>query len=179
MKLTKNEIKYLTLHKTLKLQIELVPSSCWFKNIKSIVEEEVWDGIRKQIYKKANYHCEICGEKGTAYPVACHEVWLYDDDNLIQKLGFFQAVCPACHEVKHIGLAGLNGNGEIAFNRFKKINNLKTEIAKKIVLAIFKETKIRSQQKWKTDINLLKDYGIDLVKLKNNIKKKQAHSAAK
>lgn len=38
-------------------------------------------------------------------PVECHEVWDYDDDRKIQRLERRVALCPACHEVKHAGLA--------------------------------------------------------------------------
>jgi len=56
--------------------------------------------------KKAENLCETCGGCGPQYPVECHEIWNYDDTRLIQKLDGLIALCPDCHEVKHIGLAG-------------------------------------------------------------------------
>jgi len=165
--LTDEEISLLKLHQTLKLQIELVPDSCWWDNVRSIVTKKQWDNIRKSVYLKANYQCEICGEKGTNHPVECHEVWIYDDTNLIQRLGYFQALCPLCHEVKHMGLAGLRGNRERAFNRFKTINQLDDDTARKIISAVFKQWKIRSLQQWKLDIEHLREYGLNPDELKD------------
>ena len=165
--LTDEEISLLNLHQTLKLQIELVPSSCWWSNVRSNVTNKQWDNIRKPVYLKANYNCEICGEKGTKHPVECHEVWIYDDTTLIQRLGHFQALCPLCHEVKHIGLAGVRGNEERAFNRFKTINQLDDNTARQIKSAVFKQWRIRSGQQWKLDIEHLKEYGLNPNELKD------------
>ncbi|MCL5030633.1 MAG: hypothetical protein M1480_16600, partial [Bacteroidetes bacterium] len=167
LRLTEKDKQLLARHKTLKLQIELVPSSCWFSNTRKNVKQSEWDRIRKSVYAKANYLCEICGGKGTRHPVECHEVWIYNDNNLTQTLGSFQAICPLCHEVKHIGLAGILGNGDRALNRFKKVNRLSKETAEKIVSVVFKEWKLRSGQKWELNINLLKEFGIDINNLKS------------
>lgn len=169
--LSDEEISYLKLHQTLKLQIELVPGSCWWSNVRSNVTKQQWDNIRKSVYIKANYNCEICGEKGTKHPVECHEVWIYDDTTLIQKLGYFQALCPLCHEVKHIGLAGIRGNGDRAFNRFKTINQLDDNIAKRIKSAVFRQWSIRSIKQWKLDIEHLKEYGLNPNDLKDKREK--------
>jgi hypothetical protein len=165
--LTNEEINFLKLHQTLKLQIELVPASFWWSNVRSNVTDKQWDNIRKRVYIKANYTCEICGEKGTNHPVECHEVWIYDDTNLLQRLGHFQALCPLCHEVKHIGLAGIRGNEDRAFNRFKTINQLDDNVARQIISAVFKQWRIRSGKQWKLDIEHLKEYGLNPNELKD------------
>lgn len=172
LQLASEEKKYLRLHKTLKLQIELVPRSCWFSNTRSNLKSSYWDRIRKYHYTKANNCCEICGGKGKKHPVECHEVWLYNEKTFTQKLGYFQAICPLCHEVKHIGLAGILGNGLRAFNRFKRINKLDKKTAKNIIDAVFKQWRIRSQYKWKLDIERLKKYGIDTKELYSKSKQK-------
>lgn len=160
------------IHGTLKLQIELVPSSCFWSNIRSYLKQSQWDKIRKQVYEKANYCCEICGEQGIYYPVACHEVWKYDDIEGIQTLSHFQALCMSCHDVKHIGYAKNQGRGEQAFNHFKKINQLEHNLAKNIIkgtIAYHKST--RDKKEWKLDIEHLKEYGIspeEVVKYQKN-----------
>lgn len=100
----------------LKLEIELVPRSSWFQNIRTEVKESEWDRIRYVTYGLANYSCEICGEKGSKHPVECHEVWQYNDVNLIQSLIKFEALCPLCHQVKHIGLTSKLGSYKRALN---------------------------------------------------------------
>ena len=69
----------------IKLTIELVPKTCWFSNVRDHVSVAQWDTIRKQVYVKANYFCQICGSRGTKWPVECHEVWDYDDKKHIHE----------------------------------------------------------------------------------------------
>src|SRR5579872_3039063 len=150
--ITNSEQISLDYHSTLKLQVELVPGSCFWSNVRSNVTRTQWDKIRHAVYQKANYTCEICGGKGTQHPVECHEVWVYDDVTLTQRLSFFQAICPLCHEVKHIGLAGVRGYGERATTRFQEVNALKKTSAEKILAAVWKQWRIRSRQEWILDI---------------------------
>lgn len=167
--LTIEEQKILEHHSTLKLQIELVPSTCFWSNVRSNVKAGQWDKIRKVVYQKANFLCEICGGVGTRHPVECHEVWVYEEVTLTQRLNFFQSLCPLCHEVKHIGLAGIRGNGERAFNRLKEINQLDEATARQIKIVVFKQWKIRSLQEWKLDIEHLKEWNIDLKELNEQL----------
>lgn len=162
--LSEEEKELLVQHKTLKLLIELVPKTCWYSNVRSIVKQSQWVKIRKEVYAKANFLCEICGEQGTRHPVECHEVWAYDEEILTQRLDHFLSICPLCHEVKHIGSAR---NRERALFRFTIVNNLNKESARKIIMAVFKEWEIRSRQDWEFDIELLKNYNIDIEKLQD------------
>ena len=163
--LTDEEKKFLAQHTTLKLQIELVPQSCFFSNIRSVLKDSQWDTIRRSVYVKANYHCEICGEQGTKHPVECHEVWIYEEETTTQRLGFFQALCPLCHEVKHIGLALVRGNSERASNRFKEVNQLDKITSDKILSAVWKQWRLRTKQEWKFEIQKLTEYNIDITSL--------------
>ncbi|MFY9308127.1 MAG: hypothetical protein WAQ28_03655 [Bacteroidia bacterium] len=164
--LTEEEQRILQYHSTLKLQIELVPRSCFWLNVRSKTTKSQWDKIRLISYQKTNNLCAICGGRGTKHPVECHEVWIYDDTTMTQRLGFFQAICPLCHEVKHIGLARMRGNEERAFNRFKEINQLDEVMARQIKSAVFKQWNIRSMQEWKLDIEHLKEWNIEPKELK-------------
>ena len=152
---------FLKEHGALKLQIELVPDSCWYANVRSNVKQSQWNKIRATVYQKANYLCEVCGGKGRRHPVECHEVWEYDETTGIQRLAYFQALCPLCHEVKHFGFAQVRGNGDRAFKRFCSVNNIQEYEAGKIIEAIRKQWEIRSRMEWNLDITLLKEYGIE------------------
>ncbi|TSA29477.1 MAG: hypothetical protein D4R68_02285 [Ignavibacteriales bacterium] len=103
-------------------------------------------------------------------------MWVYDDETLIQKLSFFQAICPLCHEVKHFGLAAILGNETRALDRFEKVNRLDKETAKKIMNVVIKERRIRSKQKWNLDITLLEEFEIDINNLQNKSKLKRYRS---
>ncbi len=142
----------------LKLTIELVPSTSWFTNVRSEVSNYTWDIIRKDVYRKSNYKCEICGGKGTQWPVECHEIWEYDDNNLIQKLKGLIALCPNCHKVKHIGLTSTRGREEYVstINHFSKVNNISIQETDNYIKEAFKLYVKRSQYLWKLDLNFLK-----------------------
>lgn len=139
------------------LTIELIPSTSWFSNLRSLLEKEEWDKIRKGCYKKASYKCEICGGKGPTHPVECHETWEYDEDKKIQKLTGLIALCPSCHEVKHLGLAGINGRFDIAVAHFCKINKCTKDEAHKYIEEAFSDWKKRSEKDWDLDITLLEE----------------------
>ena len=84
----------------MKLTVELVPRSLWGINLRSELPKSKWDKLRKATYKKANFVCEICGGVGRKWPVECHEIWHYDDENKVQRLDGLIALCPPCHQVK-------------------------------------------------------------------------------
>ncbi len=79
-----------------RLTVELVPKTSWYNNIRALVDELDWDRIRRQVYRQADYRCEICGGRGPEHPVECHEVWRYDDRTHVQMLVRMIALCPAC-----------------------------------------------------------------------------------
>lgn len=108
---------------TTKLTIELVPQTCWGSNLRKFPGFP-WDKARRLVAAAAGNRCEICGGRGNRHPVECHEVWSYHEpgdelgDELgidpVQRLDRLIALCPACHTVKHWGLAMIRENrGEI------------------------------------------------------------------
>lgn len=139
-----------------KLTIELVPLTSWYNNVRSKVSQEEWDIIRKKCYKNANYKCEICGGVGNKWPVECHEIWEYDDKKHIQKLVGFVALCPSCHEVKHIGLAEKKGRLQHARNHLIGVNSMLCENEANIMIHLaFMKYEERSEHKWKVDVSYL------------------------
>ncbi|WPK37578.1 homing endonuclease [Escherichia phage AV124] len=141
----------------MKLEIELVPKTAWFTNLRSRLPKAQWDVVRKKCYEKANYRCEICGGKGTKHPVECHEKWNFGDGK-ITLIGLI-ALCPSCHEVKHIGLAGIRGRGEIALRHFMRVNEVSRHVAEKYVKEGFDLYHERSKrEKWELDVRYLDEY---------------------
>lgn len=148
------------------LTIELVPESCWYSNVRSQVSQREWDKLRKATYQAANYCCEICGGKGTKHPVECHEVWHYDDEQRIQKLARMIALCPACHEVKHMGLANVRGRSEMACEHLAKVNGWSIQQTNDYVRQCFQVWQERSQHEWTLDISYLEEFGINASSLR-------------
>lgn len=150
----------------MRLEIELVPATCWFSNVRSAVTKKRWDKIKQQVSTRAWDTCRICGGVGPKHPVECHEIWAYDDTNQIQKLLGMLALCPDCHRVKHFGLAQVRGKEEAALQHLMKVNGLPRKEAEQYVQAAFARWAERSTKKWTLDISYLSEHGIDVSKIK-------------
>jgi len=153
--------------KKIKLTIELVPATSWFSNVRSEVSKEDWDVLRREAYKKTNYLCAICGGVGRKHPVECHEVWEYDEVARIQKLVGLTALCPACHEVKHIGYCEFKGRIEYARKHICKVNDWSERTAEDYIeeqVLIWRE---RSWYHWELDLTFLLKKGIKYTKMES------------
>jgi len=142
------------------LTIELVPSSSWYNNLRSIIREEDWDILRRMAYKRANYFCEVCHGQGPEWPVECHEIWEYDDANYIQTLTGLIALCPNCHQVKHIGFATTRGKGAEAAVYLQKINGWTRKRTDNYIEKQFEIWRERSNYYWDIHLDWLKQFGI-------------------
>ncbi len=142
------------------LTIELVPSTCWFSNVRSEVSKADWDKLRRSTYARSGRVCQVCGGVGPDWPVECHEIWDYDDVAHVQKLLGLVALCPACHQVKHIGLANVNGRGEEAERHLAQVNNWTARQASLYVQEQFRVWDHRSQYEWRLDLSWLAGQGV-------------------
>jgi hypothetical protein len=140
-----------------KLMVELVPRSTWGWNLRSELTRTQWDRLRKATYARAGNRCEVCGGKGRKHPVECHERWEYDDVNHVQKLVGLEALCPYCHEVRHIGRAMNEGNGERAMIHLDRVNNWSSEQTTKHVAEAMQVWHERSKHEWTLDLSWLND----------------------
>lgn len=152
-----NSIRLYMKTQTLKLTIEIVPSTSWYNNLRSILPREKWDEIRKYVYSGFNNKCQACSSNSKLH---CHEVWFYNDVNHIQKLSGFVALCERCHHIKHIGLAGiLASKGELDFEKlikhFMKVNNCDRLTFIKHKNEAFKTWEERSKYEWQIDLGKL------------------------
>lgn len=141
-----------------RLTIELVPAGTWGDNVRSAVTKEQWDRIRRAVYKRAGYKCEICGGKGKEWPVECHEVWHYDGEQHIQKLVGLIALCPMCHKCKHMGFAFASGVGAETLLHLTEVNDWSVGKAFFYYKEMYKMWEQRSKYHWHVDISLLENY---------------------
>lgn len=139
----------------LTLTIELVPSTSWYNNLRNAMGREQWDILRKKIYADYGHTCGICHASGMLH---CHELWEYDDAKHIQTLKGFIALCPLCHWVKHIGLAGTRASEgtldfEAIIQHFMKVNQCDRqtfEIHRQEAFCLWEK---RSKYQWRVDVN--------------------------
>lgn len=137
----------------LKLTSELVPATAWRKNLRTNVTRSLWDKIRYDSYQRSGNKCGICGAEGQ---LQCHEIWDYDDENHVQKLSGFIALCRDCHQVKHIGRSGILAmDGKLDFDHlidhFCKVNNCSKKIFDKHQKQVSEKWRQRSKYPWQCD----------------------------
>jgi hypothetical protein len=142
------------------LTIELIPKTSWYRNVRSNVSTAVWEKLKRATFSRAGYVCEVCGGRGKKWPVECHEVFVYDDEQHVQYLSRLIALCPACHEVKHIGLAGVRGHQARAVAHLAKVNGWSVSDAELYVEGCFELWHRRSCRQWKLDLSYLEQFGI-------------------
>lgn len=85
----------------LKLEIELVPKTCWYSNLRNVFTQQEWKLVRNYIcdFRFTDNKCNICGQR--AYFLEAHEQWEYDMKKHIQRLVRIRPLCTNCHKVKH------------------------------------------------------------------------------
>jgi hypothetical protein len=145
-----------------RLTVELVPSSCWFSNLRSELSKDEWDRLRRAVYERAGNQCEICGGRGTPHPVECHEVWEYDDKRYVQRLAGLIALCPACHEAKHMGYASSIGRAGHARAHLARVNGWSMDDVELYLEMQFEQWSRRSQHEWSLDLTWLEPFGIEI-----------------
>ena len=141
----------------MKLEFELVPDSCWYSNLRSILTPAQWDIVRRDAYARANGKCMICGAPEKR--LEAHERWEYDEGKGIQKLKDVVAVCRSCHEVIHIGRTQLFGGEERACAHFMKVNGCSySEYRKALGEANTAHQRRNKIAEWKLDLTYLKKF---------------------
>ncbi len=140
--------------KTLKLTIDLVPKTCWYKNLRKQIRRSQWDKLRKKVYEDQSNVCQICGSMGK---LSCHEIWHYDEKRHVQRLLGFHAVCGLCHHVAHFGMARiLVSQGhldlEAVIEHFMKVNGVSREVFETHRTEAFQAWREKSKHQWKTDL---------------------------
>lgn len=149
----------------LPLRVELVPGSCWYRNVRANVSPSTWARLQQMTFMPAKSRCQICAGVGASHPVECHEVWHYDDRLRVQTLRQLIALCPRCHRVKHLGLAlalGQQDRIEESLAWFCSVNQVSPGVALAHIQAVFAEHAGRSSFRYQLDVGLLRQYGIDL-----------------
>ena len=140
------------------LFVDLIPTSCWFKNVRSSIHRKDWDRVRKHIYDRVNFICECCNEHNTR--LEAHERWDYDNITKTQKLMRLIALCHKCHEVTHMGLAQIRNREVEAIDHLKNVRNFSDNECILHIKEAFDKWSQRNKYKWSLDISLITDNGI-------------------
>lgn len=145
------------------LFVDLVPSSCWFTNVRSCVSERDWERLRRMITNRAGRRCEVCGrpaDRESARWLEAHERWAYDSAALVQSLRRLICLCTDCHRTTHFGLASIKGQGGEALRHLQAVTGLSEYEAREHVDASFEIWQRRSLTEWTLDLGILTNAGI-------------------
>jgi hypothetical protein len=148
---------------TPKLTVELVPKPCWFSNVRDHVSRAEWDRLRRATYREAHYICQVCGGRGSNWPVECHEIWHYDDRRYVQTLTGLIALCPSCHQVKHLYLAQLRGQFEVACAHLRQVNGWTATQTEQYLEQVWARWDERNRHDWHLDLHWLAHFGLQVT----------------
>jgi len=148
------------------LFVDLVPSSCWFTNVRSCVDQRDWERLRRMITTRAGLRCEACGRgenRDTGRWLEAHERWDYDDHTRVQALRRLVCLCTDCHTATHYGLAELKGNATAARTHLQTVTGLTSHEIADHIDAAFSTWRARSASAWTLDLRILTNAGITLA----------------
>lgn len=106
---------------TVPLQINIVPETAWYKNLRTYFTASEWNKIREVVYKRARY---------------------------LQSLDRIFALCPACHLCKHPGFARVKHREKEVVEHLMKINNYDLKAANEQIRQAMRVFLERSKHEW-------------------------------
>lgn len=145
------------------LFVDLVPSSCWFTNVRSCVTAADWDRIRRMVYGRAGHRCEACGaapDREQNRYMEAHERWHFDEDTHTQTLRRLICLCTDCHQATHFGFAEIRGLGEQAIGHLQSVNKWDRLQAHAHIDAAWDTWEARNQHDWELNLNILTDVDV-------------------
>lgn len=142
------------------LFVDMVPSTCWFTNVRSAVAPKHWKWLRLAVISRAGNACECCNTP--AKSLECHERWAFDPASHTQTLKRLVALCKECHETTHFGLAQVRGRDEIALQHLMDVNHWTRDMAEQHVQKAFSLWEDRSESTWELDLSIIQNAGIEI-----------------
>lgn len=145
------------------LFVDLIPASCFFKNVRSGIKESHWRLLSKLVRARVGGQCEICGmaeDPESGNYLDAHERLHYDDATKVQKLMRIVSLCKPCHLYTHMGFASLQGKAEEAIAHKMKISGMSRAEVDQEIEAAFKLWEQRNKSEWVLDLGVLVGSGI-------------------
>lgn len=138
----------------MRLNIELMPESCWGQSLRARMTKYQWQRLRQRVLDEQGEQCAICGAGGR---LQCHEVWLYDDLAHVQKLIGLEMLCGMCHGVEHYGMTNqLAAQGSVSLSdyqdHFCRVNGVTAAAFTECHDEARRVQAERSKHEWTTDL---------------------------
>lgn len=137
-----------------KLELHLIPESCFGSNLRKQLGNYQWDKLSKRIRTERNFTCDICDDTRIPKYMHLHEVWEFT--NGIQKLVGFECVCSTCHDVHHWGLSQIqNKDMDDLMMHACEVNGCMEHDFQQHIRQSFNIWRQRSYQNWKLDLSYM------------------------
>jgi len=130
---------------SLRLTIEPIPYASRLATLANLLPPEQWDTLRRAVYRRARYRCQICGREGKMY---CHEGWHFNEEKGNQFLLGFKALCKRCHDVKHLIFVCDDRLREKLIEHFMTVNRVTGEQAKEYLFTAYYRQRSLNQKQW-------------------------------
>lgn len=140
--------------KRARLLIDMIPSTTYGKNVRTLLPKADWDFLRSWTYQRAGYVCEICGGRGLSHPVEAHEIWSFSTKKKRQTLIGIMALCPLCHMCKHWGRSRSQGNEDMCIEHIMQVNGWTLKRLYRHIQARMEQHQRRSLVQWTVDISM-------------------------
>ncbi|HEV2348155.1 MAG TPA: DUF5710 domain-containing protein [Actinocrinis sp.] len=148
------------------LFVDLVPSSCWFTNVRSCVDQRDWERLRRMIVTRAGNQCEACGQgedRSVGRWLEAHERWEYQQATRVQALRRLVCLCTWCHGATHFGLAQIKGTDGAARNHLRMITGMDERALEQHVSEAFAIWEHRNHTNWTLDLTILTSAGLRIT----------------
>lgn len=146
---------------SIRLGADRLPGSVWGSNLRAILPTSRWVALSRRTAERAGRLCEVCGHpsfygEGTRNP-DCHEIWEFEgqESNPVQRLAGVIALCGACHETQHSGLAELNDRWESVIATLCRVNGWDRADAEADIERSRERYCDLSKTEWDLDLTLL------------------------
>lgn len=148
------------------LFVDLVPSSCWFTNVRSCTTPRDWERLHRMIVGRAEGRCEACGrgeDRHVRRWLEAHERWAYDEQAGTQTLRRLLCLCTDCHRVTHFGHTKLHGMAAEAQAHLRAVTGMSKDQASAHVRDAYAVWGRRSSRDWALDLGILTNADIAVI----------------
>lgn len=144
-----------------KLAVDLVPTTCWYTNVRSCVEPDDWKRISLGVKLRAGRKCELCGTPANREQdihLEAHERFDYVDG--VQVLKRLVCACNRCHHAIHYCRAEALNEEQTAREHLRRVNGWDEATLDQHLREANQRWRERSSKQWELDLSIIESAGI-------------------
>lgn len=154
-----------------RLTVEYVPGNAMYASPKQVIDDAQWRRVREQVLNLTGGVCQGC--QTTGIRLSCFPKWHFADEQHIQTLTGFEALCEKCIAVKGFHRVEIppsfsrtyeeeeayaQAEFQSRFDHLQAVNGWSTEQTEAYLAQAEQLQLDRSRYRWKADLSVLRDY---------------------